>query len=1028
MIHHFHDKNVLTTCLLFLGKVTIYNGKEKTVKKEGGKLISAFRKIITEFESNEKYPLRELRKICEELSVYEANGKDKCIGDKLSKVGLVGYYFNWERRSGYNNQVLHNVLMRETMEDNAENKKQCVGRGGRKKGPIISLSYVDSAKVNSPGTVKDQLTKGDPFDSLKEVKHKIDTKKYAERMVKGIEGLVNSKYEKNKQETKFINEEVYNGLIGETFQHILNVRKEIYDRSGYTNGRDEANKCFYQVLKSATSTLKKQLDQKGIVVGDCEIELGIKILENKIGDLLEKHEDSSRDIKGKQEEKDKVSNKLKIEGNFLKVIIIKFCTLVLRLWYWRFTLNQLQVEEVLKKEDKLTFKERVGLVRKEKEIKQEESALQKIQDRQKSEMKDFKKEKINLQEKYNKMHQFIGIKEIKGNVEHKEITEGYKESTKIKQLQYIESELKEVQSRLRKNENDVAVFNELNSGTIGIIELEDNMNSLRKELEEIVHKHQQLAEIKKTLVDLRKSIIGKFSEDDQNLLKDRMKQITESLHSGKLMNSTDKDKIKSQINDLYAAGKSEEQNNKLAQDIFEQLLNYMEKASKTSVCPKDTKGGRTKFEKLYNTINHKIDGLKDTDLADKGLQCKLGDAQSLLTYFDAFADEKEKIGEWQKKKSQLEGEKTELSDDATLTDICRRLKVSESINKNYDVRRVVWLGAVLTEFLPKLQGEDDLDLKVKYLSSPIFLELFTNIVAPLANEGNLKIALDIFDKSGNSSKDGAEKICEFYQSLLSKDSDNIKKKINEDFDNVLKNTAQLCVLIALTKFNHHANALSKDLDLIKDLTLGSLDPMGLLKENFANNNTDNEEKNILQDIAEKFFSSNQTTRKAFDHLKNHNPMSKGIRGKHFNTGTTLFTTLNVIMRGLAVAADYKAHDGNDQNSTLNKALGFLGDSSIRRAKEEIARLGKDVHKEVAEKCIYEYLEMLRAGLNGRNYSPPQEPGDLPETSLNTCHVQKLSEDYKKESRGSLPASLIASPDAEKLDRVQEKVKLGGIGK
>ncbi len=1028
MIHHFHDKNVLTTCLLFLGKVTIYNGKEKTVKKEGGKLISAFRKIITEFESNEKYPLRELRKICEELSVYEANGKDKCIGDKLSKVGLVGYYFNWERRSGYNNQVLHNVLMRETMEDNAENKKQCVGRGGRKKGPIISLSYVDSAKVNSPGTVKDQLTKGDPFDSLKEVKHKIDTKKYAERMVKGIEGLVNSKYEKNKQETKFINEEVYNGLIGETFQHILNVRKEIYDRSGYTNGRDEANKCFYQVLKSATSTLKKQLDQKGIVVGDCEIELGIKILENKIGDLLEKHEDSSRDIKGKQEEKDKVSNKLKIEGNFLKVIIIKICTLVLRLWYWRFTLNQLQVEEVLKKEDKLTFKERVGLVRKEKEIKQEESALQKIQDRQKSEMKDFKKEKINLQEKYNKMHQFIGIKEIKGNVEHKEITEGYKESTKIKQLQYIESELKEVQSRLRKNENDVAVFNELNSGTIGIIELEDNMNSLRKELEEIVHKHQQLAEIKKTLVDLRKSIIGKFSEDDQNLLKDRMKQITESLHSGKLMNSTDKDKIKSQINDLYAAGKSEEQNNKLAQDIFEQLLNYMEKASKTSVCPKDTKGGRTKFEKLYNTINHKIDGLKDTDLADKGLQCKLGDAQSLLTYFDAFADEKEKIGEWQKKKSQLEGEKTELSDDATLTDICRRLKVSESINKNYDVRRVVWLGAVLTEFLPKLQGEDDLDLKVKYLSSPIFLELFTNIVAPLANEGNLKIALDIFDKSGNSSKDGAEKICEFYQSLLSKDSDNIKKKINEDFDNVLKNTAQLCVLIALTKFNHHANALSKDLDLIKDLTLGSLDPMGLLKENFANNNTDNEEKNILQDIAEKFFSSNQTTRKAFDHLKNHNPMSKGIRGKHFNTGTTLFTTLNVIMRGLAVAADYKAHDGNDQNSTLNKALGFLGDSSIRRAKEEIARLGKDVHKEVAEKCIYEYLEMLRAGLNGRNYSPPQEPGDLPETSLNTCHVQKLSEDYKKASRGSLPASLIASPDAEKLDRVQEKVKLGGIGK
>lgn len=462
----------------------IYNGKVDKVKEKGKELITTFRKIKTEFESKEKYPLRELRKICEELSVYEANGKDKCIGDKLSKAGLVGYYFNWERKSGYNNQVLHNVLMRETMEDNAENKKQCVGRGGRKKGPIISLSYVDSAKINSPGTVKNQLTKGDPFDSLKEVKHKIDTKKYAERMIKGIEGLVNSKYEKNEQEPKFIDEEAYNGLIGETFQHILNVRHEIYNRSGYSNGHVEANKCFYQVLKSATSTLKKQLDQKGIVVGDCEIELGIKILEKKIGELFEEYENSSRNIKGKQEEKDKVSNKLKIEGNFLKVIIIKFCTLVLRLWYWRFTLNQLQVEEVLKKEDKLTFKERVGLVRQEKKIKQEESALQKIQDRQKSEMKDFKKEKINLQEQYNKMHQFIGIKEIKGNVKQKEITDKYKKKVEKEQLRYIESELKEVQSPLDKNKKDV--FNELNSNTTSeksndrdVTILEGRMEALR---------------------------------------------------------------------------------------------------------------------------------------------------------------------------------------------------------------------------------------------------------------------------------------------------------------------------------------------------------------------------------------------------------------------------------------------------------------------------------------------------------------------------------------------------------------------
>ncbi|UPA55077.1 hypothetical protein MWH06_07685 [Wolbachia pipientis] len=631
---------------------TTYNGKEEKAKEKGQDLITAFRKITTEFESDEKYPLRRLRKVCEKLSVYEAKGKDECAGDKLSKVGLVGYYFNWERKSGYNNQVLHNVLMRETVEDNIENKKQCVGRGGRKNGPIISLSYVDFAKVKSPDKVKGQLIDSDPFDSLKEVKHKTDTKKYAERIVKEIEKVVDSKYPKKevagtKEEIKFINEEVYDALIKGTFECILGVRKEIYNRSGYSV---EANECFYQVLKSATSTLKKQLDQKGIVVGDCEIELGIKILENKIGDPLEKHENSSRNITRKQEEKDKVSNKLKIEGNFLKVIIIKFCTLVLRLWYWRFTLDKSQVEEVLKKEDKLTFKERVGLIREENKIQKEEAALQKVHDKQESEMEDFKKEKIDLQKQYNKMHQFIEIKAIKGNVEHREITKEYKERTKTKQLKYIESELKEVQSRLGKNKKDVDMFNELNSSTIGITELENNMNSLRKELEEIVYKHQQLAEIKKILVGLRKGIIGNFSEDGQKSLKDRMRQITESLHSGKLMGSTDKDKIKSQINGLYAAGKSEEQNNKLAQDIFEQLLNYMEKASKTSVCPKGTEEGRTKFEKLYNTINHKIKGLKDTDLADKALQCNLGDVESLLTYFDEFADEKKKIEEWQEKK------------------------------------------------------------------------------------------------------------------------------------------------------------------------------------------------------------------------------------------------------------------------------------------------------------------------------------------------------------------------------------------
>ncbi|MGL9758329.1 MAG: hypothetical protein ACR5LA_05795 [Wolbachia sp.] len=194
---------------------------------------------------------------------------------------------------------------------------------------------------------------------------------------------------------------------------------------------------------------------------------------------------------------------------------------------------------------------------------------------------------------------------------------------------------------------------------------------------------------------------------------------------------------------------------------------------------------------------------------------------------------------------------------------------------------------------------------------------------------------------------------------------------------------------------------NKDLELVSSLMFGMLSPTDL--ETFIGDTVD-------------MFN---------DFVKAKNPMSEGIRGNHFNTGTTAFSTLNLIMRGAAVAADYTAHSGDNQNSMSKKALGFFGDSSIRRAKEEIARLGKDVHKEVAEKCIYEYLEMLRAGLNGRNYSPPQEPGDLPPTLLNVCHSQKFLKDYKKASEDLFPASLIASPNAKKLDGVQ-KVWSDGI--
>lgn len=235
------------------------------------------------------------------------------------------------------------------------------------------------------------------------------------------------------------------------------------------------------------------------------------------------------------------------------------------------------------------------------------------------------------------MHQFIGIKEIKGNVKQKEITDEYKKKVEKEQLEYIASELKEVQSRLNKNKKDVDVFNELN-GSGGVETLEGNMVSLRGELEKIV----DLAKTKDVLVRIECAIIQEPLANNLESFAKGMEVIAIKLHSHELMNDDDKKKIIDQINDLRNANNSEKQEEQ-AKKIVEQLLDCMnvKEEGKTSVGQKekDTKGVRTKFEKLYNTIEHKIKDLSSTDLAKRNPD----DVQSLLKYFDDFTEEKEAV-------------------------------------------------------------------------------------------------------------------------------------------------------------------------------------------------------------------------------------------------------------------------------------------------------------------------------------------------------------------------------------------------
>ncbi len=885
---------------------------ERLTEEPRKALIEKFGDIQIKFKDKEKYPLNELRAICNKFSIIDENSLDRCDGDDLSRAGLVGFYCNDNRKSGFNNTILNNVVMKETTKDSLEDKKQCVGRPGRKNGPTISLSYIDSSKIGNPKKTKEQLINGSPFESDKKATDKIDPKEAAAEMVAKIEEIIKSQC----IDGKCVSEDSYDNITESIIQCVLDTRHKLYNRSGYS--QDITHKVFIQTLKNAISNMERQLRDKGIVTGDSKIKFNMRGTGSKIDKILEELNDLQSKIQLPKEKRDKINEKLKIEGNLLKSLVIKLCMLVLRLLHWRLNPEEVQVQNILDRDSTPTIKERIILRKGKIKIEDEIKPLVKEEKKQKDEKTMLTEQKIDFQDQYNKIHAHVGVIKIKDNIIESKITESEKDQIIKKQRDGISAELNKVQSTLNR----------------------------------IAEKHTE---------DL-----DKFEE-----LKNKLNNI-----------------------ELQIARLNDELGFEQQSHRFNQRQN-MQELAKRSRQGIDKYKDQTQIERLYNIVSDTI-----TELSDSSEDKKYQIAQELSSHISKFREEKarlEKIQEEQKElikqEEELERDKQKLQDSDKHMDICRRLLIYKSINNNYELNRVIWSIPVFYYFSHKLSAEQK-DI-TEYISSPVFLELFTNIIMPSVNDGTLKMKFDVFESNGDSSAKKVEEINQFYKNLIDMKFDNIKGNIS----NILQYMSCILVLVGYTKLHHHIDVFKKDSSLIKKITFGKFDPIDLINERLQGTN-------IFDVDASAIF--NQL-------LQQDNLLTTGIYNNDLNSGTTIFSTANLLMKAGRVFADYDSADNK-----LSNVPAFFRDSSVRRAQKVIEKLGddKDIDDIIKDSC--DNLKIFKDELSGCDPKITFHE-ELTQEEKYASRLQGLAQKSRLVSKLPFSARLLIDPNAQCLDAHSQRM-------
>lgn len=427
---------------------TEHQGLVRGADAKKGELVVKFQEEVVEALQDEgKYQLHRLRPICNKLAVIEENAVEECLGDKLSRAGLVAWYANWRRKSGFDNTILYNVIgkMAQYIKGTAQ---QIVGRVGRVKGLIISSSYFSSPGINTE-SVEEELEHGDPFDVSATEESKIDTKTFAEKVTKQIKDII-SGYD-DAGESK---------VASEVVKCVFDAHHELYNHSGYKNV--EAFEAFIKTLKNVTSALKAECKEKDIRIGDGEIEINISGLDSKIDKITHELSELYEELEPHKKNRDEIKEKLKIEGNFLKRLIIKLCTLVLRLWHWRLNPTQEKITEVLAKDDPLTLNDRMLLKKAEAQLaekmKPSEQEIKKLEENK----ANLINQRTKLQDAFNEIHKTIGVIKRKDGITQKEITESEKDSIIKKQLGGIEEELNKLKESLstskKKHNKDLNAF------------------------------------------------------------------------------------------------------------------------------------------------------------------------------------------------------------------------------------------------------------------------------------------------------------------------------------------------------------------------------------------------------------------------------------------------------------------------------------------------------------------------------------------------------------------------------------------
>ncbi|WP_341808536.1 DEAD/DEAH box helicase family protein [Wolbachia endosymbiont (group E) of Neria commutata] len=1030
--------------------VTEHQNLERNADNKKKDLITKFKKEVVEaLKDEKKYELCKLRSICNVDAI--ANPQDKF---------RVGWRFDKEKTSAFNDPWLYNAIIRQTEKDDLQQLQQGVGRSGRRSGADVSSSFVSSSKIGkSAKKVKKQLDDGDPFDVGATEESKIDTREFAKKVTEQIKDIISGYDDAGESE-----------VASAVVKCVFDAHHELYNHSGYKNV--EAFKTFIKTLENVTSTLKAECEEKDIKIGDGAITININGLDSKIDKITGELSELYEKLKPHKKERDKIKEKLKIDGNFLKRLIIELCTLVLRLWHWRLNPTQEKITEVSKKVDPLTLNDRMLLKKAAaqlaKETKPSEAEIKELE----ANKANLVNERTELQDAFNKIHETVGPIKREDGVTQKEITESEKNSIIKEQLGGIEEELNKLKKSLseskKKHYKDLNAFEtEGLKGEIDILEI--NIKELKSKLEEAVKlsdldqalrnaqeklrndikniqlvssvpdytNREKIESLNHTIKEI--SVITEkykdfFNEENISIIKEKVTTLLSSYKSTSYsLQRSEKDNIERGVKELSTALMEGAKHIKAMpreqeQDIKENLKKAQEKTLKNIEKCKN----KTQIEVLYNLI---CEGIADFDI-DKATY---NDARELLSYINKLTEEKTRLEKIQKTQKGLAKEidelneaKRNLQDPAKQTNICNRLLVYKSIEKNYGLNRTIWTLAVFCYFLTNDKDKDD------YISSTVFLELFTNIMMPLMNDGALKMAFEAMESSGNSSADKVEEINKLYQNLVDRKFDKIGKN---DVSKVFGYMGEILLMIAPAKVNHHINGISKGLNLLNNINFGQTsnpsnnvtaklqEHLSSLLQNHLGSLSQNHLGSLLQNhlgISNNDLSSMliNSLREGFEgkglNLQSFNPLTQEIYTADVKSGIPMFTTMNLLKNALCFAA--AELDTSKSNKFVRAVVKKVSDTSIKEAKKTIKKFGEGKDQDDILKDVYEFLMILLNKLQKPNsetiWSDDLTAREEFAQILQQLAVAAIAASQKKDC----PASSFIDPSPDSLDPVQATAK------